>query len=89
VLDISFDDEADNSLRGRCYGTNVEQVLRLAGAFNGGLQKEGVASCGKHFPDTPPQGVDAHHDLPRIDRTRENSSAKSLPSSRYAQTLTA
>src|SRR5438552_6702965 len=23
VLDISFDDDADNSLRGRCYGTNV------------------------------------------------------------------
>src|SRR5580700_2349771 len=23
VLDISFDDEADNSLRGRCYGKNV------------------------------------------------------------------
>src|ERR1700736_5424836 len=25
VLDISFDDEADNSLRSRCYGQNVEQ----------------------------------------------------------------
>src|SRR5215472_12851478 len=25
VLDISFDDAADNSLRGRCYGTSVEQ----------------------------------------------------------------
>src|SRR3954468_15959275 len=27
VLDISFDDEADNSLRGRCYGNTVEQVI--------------------------------------------------------------
>src|SRR2546421_5667550 len=27
VLDISFDDEADNSLRGRCYGKTVEQVV--------------------------------------------------------------
>ena len=70
VLDISFDDEADNSLRGRCYGTNVEQVLRLAGAFNDGLQKEGVTSCGKHFPGYSGAGVDAHHDLPRIDRSR-------------------
>src|SRR6266566_8303931 len=34
VLDISFDDDADNSLRGRCYGKTVEQVVRNAGAFN-------------------------------------------------------
>src|SRR2546423_14785031 len=27
VLDISFDDDADNSLRGRCYGTTVDQVV--------------------------------------------------------------
>src|SRR5437868_9123752 len=26
VLDISFDDEADNSLRGRCYGRDVAEV---------------------------------------------------------------
>jgi hypothetical protein len=31
VLDISFDDEADNSLRGRCYGNDVAQVNRNAG----------------------------------------------------------
>ena len=29
VLDLSFDDEADNSLRGRCYGKTVEQVIAL------------------------------------------------------------
>jgi beta-N-acetylhexosaminidase len=71
VLDISFDDEADNSLRGRCYGNTVEQVIRLAGAFNDALQREGVRTCGKHFPGYSAAGVDAHHDLPRIDRTRE------------------
>ncbi|MEP6956446.1 MAG: glycoside hydrolase family 3 N-terminal domain-containing protein [Chthoniobacterales bacterium] len=71
VLDISFNDEADNSLRGRCYGTNVEQVVRLAGTFNDALQHEGIASCGKHFPGYSAAGVDAHHDLPRIDRTRD------------------
>src|SRR5437899_7619471 len=27
VLDISFDDDADNSLRGRCYGRNVDEVI--------------------------------------------------------------
>ncbi len=71
VLDISFDDDADNSLRGRCYGGNVEQVVRLAGAFNRALRNEGIASCGKHFPGYSAAGLDAHHDLPRIDRTRE------------------
>ena len=71
VLDISFDDEADNSLRGRCYGTDVEQVVRLAGAFNDAMHDEGVLSCGKHFPGYSAAGVDAHHDLPRIDRSRE------------------
>ena len=71
VLDISFDDEADNSLRGRCYGTDVEGVVRLAGAFNDALHDEGVLSCGKHFPGYSAAGVDAHHDLPRIDRTRD------------------
>jgi beta-N-acetylhexosaminidase len=71
VLDISFDDEADNSLKGRCYGEDVEQVVRLAGAFNEAMQQEGVLSCGKHFPGYSAAGVDAHHDLPRIDRSRE------------------
>src|SRR5881227_2853546 len=44
VLDISFDDEADNSLRGRCYGQTVEQVVRNAGAFNDAMRKQGIAS---------------------------------------------
>jgi beta-N-acetylhexosaminidase len=70
VLDISFDDDADNSLRGRCYGKNVEQVVQLAGAFNDGLRGEGILSCGKHFPGYSAAVVDAHHDLPRIERSR-------------------
>jgi len=71
VLDISFDDEADNSLRGRCYGKTVEQVIRNAAAFNSALRVAGVASCGKHFPGYSAAVVDAHHSLPKIDRTRK------------------
>jgi beta-N-acetylhexosaminidase len=70
VLDISFDDDADNSLRGRCYGTSVPQVIDFAGAFNDALLKTGVLSCGKHFPGYAAAGLDPHHDLPRIDRSR-------------------
>jgi beta-N-acetylhexosaminidase len=69
VLDISFDDNADNSLRGRCYGQTVEQVIRNAGAFNDAMRNQGVASCGKHFPGYSAAKCDAHFELPKIDRT--------------------
>lgn len=78
VLDISFDDEADNSLRGRCYGTSVEQVIHNAGAFNDGLRAERIASCGKHFPGYSAATLDAHHELPRIERTRAQLDAEEL-----------
>ena len=71
VLDISFDDQADNSLRGRCYGKTVNQVVRNAGAFNDAMREQGIASCGKHFPGYSAAASDAHYELPRIDRTRE------------------
>jgi beta-N-acetylhexosaminidase len=71
VLDISFDDEADNSLRGRCYGKTVEQVVEFAGAFNDALLETGIRTCGKHFPGYAAASLDPHHDLPRIDRSRE------------------
>src|SRR5436190_10422853 len=70
VLDISFDDDAENSLRGRCYGKNVEQVVRNAGAFNAAMRGQGIASCGKHFPGYSAATTDAHYQLPQIDRTR-------------------
>src|SRR3954467_9310731 len=60
VLDISFDDEADNSLRGRCYGRDVDEVVRRAGAFNEALRAQGIASCGKHFPGYSAAPLDAH-----------------------------
>src|ERR1700757_3247496 len=71
VLDISFDDDADNSLRGRCYGKTVEQVVRNAAAFNEAMREQGIASCGKHFPGYSAATSDAHYQLPRIDRSRE------------------
>ncbi len=78
VLDISFDDEADNSLRGRCYGRDVDEVVRLASAFNDSLRGAGVASCGKHFPGYSAATVDAHHDLPLIERTLDELNTNEL-----------
>jgi len=71
VLDISFNDDAENSLYGRCYGKTVEQVVRNAGAFNEAMRRQGIASCGKHFPGYSAATSDAHYQLPRIDRSRE------------------
>ena len=71
VLDISFDDDAENSLRGRCYGKTVEQVVRNAGTFNEAIRGQGIASCGKHFPGYSAATSDAHYELVRIDRSRE------------------
>jgi beta-N-acetylhexosaminidase len=70
VLDISFDDDADNSLRGRCYGRDAAQVTRNAGAFNDALRAGGIASCGKHFPGYSRCPADAHHELPTVPLSR-------------------
>ena len=78
VLDISFDDDADNSLRGRCYGNDVAQVIRNAGTFNEALQSEGILSCGKHFPGYSRAPLDAHHELPEIALSRAELDAHEL-----------
>lgn len=71
VLDISYDDTADNSLKGRCYGTDPQQVVDFAGIFNRAMRKEGVLSCAKHFPGYGPAECDPHEFLPIIEKTRE------------------
>lgn len=78
VLDISFDDEADNSLRGRCYGKTAAQVIALAGEFNTALRAGGVLSCGKHFPGYTMAGEDPHHGFPVIARDRAEMEAHEL-----------
>jgi beta-N-acetylhexosaminidase len=71
VLDISYDDTADNSLKGRCYGTDPQQVVDFAGTFNRAMRKEGVLSCAKHFPGYGPAECDPHEFLPIIRKSRE------------------
>jgi beta-N-acetylhexosaminidase len=45
--------------------------VRNAGAFNEAMREQGIASCGKHFPGYSAATSDAHFQLPKIDRTRE------------------
>lgn len=78
VLDISFNDDADNSLRGRCYGRTVAEVTALAGAFNESLRKGGILSCGKHFPGYSMAGEDPHYGFPSVARSRADLEAHEL-----------
>ena len=78
VLDISFDDDADNSLRGRCYGNSAAEVIANAGVFNDALRSTGVLSCGKHFPGYSRAPLDAHHELPEISLSRAELDAHEL-----------
>lgn len=71
VLDISYDDNADNSLKGRTYGRNPQQVIDNAGVFNRAMRGEGILSCGKHFPGYGPAECDPHEFLPVISKSRE------------------
>jgi beta-N-acetylhexosaminidase len=69
VLDISYDDTADNSLKGRCWGRDPQQVISNAGVFNRAMRAEGIMSCAKHFPGYGPAECDPHEFLPVIDKT--------------------
>ncbi len=78
VLDIGWDDSADNSLRGRTWGSEPQQVITNAGVFNRALRGGGVLSCGKHFPGYASAEVDPHHELPVIHKPVEQMEAEEL-----------
>jgi beta-N-acetylhexosaminidase len=71
VLDIAFDDSADNGLRGRYLGDTAAGVVRLAGAYLEGLQRGGVVGVGKHFPGLGAARSNPRQTLPSIDRPRD------------------
>ena len=68
-LDIDHEPEEANALRGRCWGRDSQHIIDHAGNFNRWLRKNGVLSCGKHFPAGGRARVDPHHDLPIVDAT--------------------
>jgi beta-N-acetylhexosaminidase len=70
VVDVSYADDLENSLKNRTWGLDPETVITHAGAFNRTLREQGVLSCGKHFPGYSYAAVDPHHELPVVARTR-------------------
>lgn len=72
VLDISYDDEADNAMKGRCYGSDAQEVITNAGIFNSNLRhKKKMLTCAKHFPSCGLADVDPHHELPFVTKSKE------------------
>lgn len=71
VLDVSFADDLDNSLKNRTWGLTPDEVIANAGAFNRTMREQGILSCGKHFPGYSRAAVDPHHELPIVARSRE------------------
>lgn len=69
VLDTLVNEENENSLKQRTYGSSTAQVIENAGAFARAMQAEGVLCCGKHFPGYSHANVDPHHNLPVVART--------------------
>ena len=53
----------------RALGEDAETVARLGAAVVRGLQENGVAACGKHFPGHGDTSVDSHVELPLIEHS--------------------
>lgn len=75
TLDYAPDADVNNNpanpvIGVRAFGADPRLAARHTAAFLRGLQDAGVAGCAKHFPGHGDTGVDSHHDLPLIDRTR-------------------
>ena len=66
VLDIHTN-PANPVIGDRALADDAEAVARLGAAIVRGLQDNGVAACGKHFPGHGDTSVDSHLDLPLVE----------------------
>ncbi len=55
---------ANTAIGDRSFGTDPEQVAKIASAFARGLLKGGVMACSKHFPGHGNTLLDSHEHLP-------------------------
>ena len=55
----------------RALSDEAEDVARLGATIIEGLQGEGVAACGKHFPGHGDTSTDSHHELPVVEHPPE------------------
>ena len=70
VLDLASD--RANALSGRCWGSESQGVISWAGEWNRAMNRQGIQTCGKHFPGMGGAQVDPHYGLPTLESTRED-----------------
>ncbi len=66
MLDVARP-ETHRFLRNRCYGSNLDQVVKIGRAVVDGHDQGGVFPVIKHIPGHGLAQMDSHLDLPRID----------------------
>jgi beta-N-acetylhexosaminidase len=66
VLDV-LTNPANPVIGDRALAEDAEAVGRLGAAIVRGLQENGVAACGKHFPGHGDTSVDSHLELPVVE----------------------
>lgn len=71
VLDVEINNDNDNSLGSRTYGSTPADVVANATVFAEAMKREGILGCGKHFPGYSAAKVDPHHALPTVQKTKE------------------
>ncbi len=62
----------------RALAETADAVARLGGAIVRGLQDNGVAACGKHFPGHGDTSVDSHLDLPLVEHPPGSDSPRGM-----------
>lgn len=78
VLDVDTN-PANPVIGDRSLASDPKTVGRLGAAVARGLQREGVAACGKHFPGHGDTAQDSHRDLPRLRHAMDRLEAVELP----------
>jgi beta-N-acetylhexosaminidase len=78
VLDIDTN-PANPVIGDRSFGRTPQLVSQLGVAFIEGMQSEGVAACGKHFPGHGDTSQDSHHNLPRLPHAMDRLELIELP----------
>ncbi len=70
VVDVN--NNPDNPvINDRSFGEDKYKVAQFGIQYMKGLQDAGVMACAKHFPGHGDVSVDSHHDLPLINKSRE------------------